>query len=130
MAVHPALLEIGVRHELRRHDPDAGAQQESDCLRLDPNRAVPTPIVAGRPVGQCAALPMLRAERHPAAGLAPPPGDEAAMDGPSRRHAAAGIPQAALPAGLRACRTRASGTFARMRIDACSTATLPRTDRT
>lgn len=75
MAVHLALLEIGTPHELRLVDFDAGGQKDPDYLRLNPNGMVPTLIVDGRPVYECAALLLLLDERHADAGLAPPPGD-------------------------------------------------------
>ncbi len=75
MAVHQALLEIGAPHELRKLDLDANAQKSAEYLRLNPNGTVPTLIVDGAPVYECAALLLLLAERHPDAALAPAPGD-------------------------------------------------------
>jgi glutathione S-transferase len=74
MAVHLALLEIGAPHELRRVDLDAGEQRRPEYLALNPGGTVPTLIVDGVPVGECAALLLLLAERHPEARLAPAPG--------------------------------------------------------
>ena len=74
MAVHQALLETGAAHELRAVDFDANAQKSAQYLALNPNGTVPTLIVDGRPVYECAALLMLLAERHPDAKLAPMPG--------------------------------------------------------
>lgn len=74
MAVHQALLEIGTRHELRKVDLDSNAQKSEEYLRLNPNGTVPTLVVDGQPVYECAALLLLLAERHPEAALAPAPG--------------------------------------------------------
>ena len=46
MAVHQALLEIGVPHELRKLDLDANAQKSAEYLRLNPNGTVPTSMNA------------------------------------------------------------------------------------
>jgi len=77
MAVHQALLEVGAPHELCKLDLEAKAQKSPEYLRLNPNGTVPTLIVDGAPVYECAALLMLLAERHPEAGLAPAPGTPA-----------------------------------------------------
>ena len=74
MAVHQALLEIGAPHELRKVDFDSNAQKSADYLRLNPNGLVPTLIVDGQPVCECAALLLLLGERHPHAALAPAAG--------------------------------------------------------
>lgn len=74
MAVHQTLIELGVAHELREVDLDGKQQKSADYLRLNPNGTVPTLIVDGAPVYECAALLMLLAERHPQANLAPAPG--------------------------------------------------------
>ncbi len=77
-AVHQTLLELGVQHALRRVDLGAGEQRSAAYLALNPNGVVPTLLVDGRPVYECAALLMLLAERHPEARLAP------ALDAPER----------------------------------------------
>lgn len=74
MAVHLALLEIGAPHELRLIDFDSFGQKDPEYLRLNPNGVVPTLIVDGAPVYECAALLLLLGERHPEAALAPLPG--------------------------------------------------------
>ncbi|MGH8369751.1 MAG: glutathione S-transferase family protein [Gammaproteobacteria bacterium] len=74
MAVHLALLEIGVSHELRKLDLDSKQQKSTDYLKLNPNGVVPTLLVEGQPYYECAALLMLLSERHPDAHLAPLPG--------------------------------------------------------
>lgn len=71
---HLLLLEIGAAHELRRVDLQAGAQRDADYLRLNPAGVVPTLIVDGQPCAETAALLLMLCERHPEAGLAPPPG--------------------------------------------------------
>lgn len=75
MAVHLALLELGVPHELRCVDFDAREQSDPEYLRLNPNGLVPTLIVDDQPVYESGALMLLLGERHPEAGLAPQPGD-------------------------------------------------------
>lgn len=74
MAVHHALLEIGAPHELREIDFETREQKSADYLRLNPNGLVPTLVVDGQPVYECAALLLLLTERHPQANLAPLPG--------------------------------------------------------
>jgi len=74
LAVHQALIEIGAPHELRRVDLEAGEQKSEAYLKLNPAGTVPTMIVDGRPIGECAALLMLLAERHPEARMGPAPG--------------------------------------------------------
>jgi glutathione S-transferase len=74
MAVHQTLIELGAPHELRMVDFDSMEQRSADYLRLNPNGTVPTLVVDGRPVYECAALLLLLAERHPDRGLSPAPG--------------------------------------------------------
>lgn len=74
MVVHLALIELDVPHELRVVDLDARQHKAADYLKLNPNGVVPTLIVDGEPVYECAALLMLLAERHAQAGFAPAPG--------------------------------------------------------
>ena len=74
LAVHLALLETGAPHQLERLDLQARQHKTPAYLKLNPNGVVPTMLVDGRPVYECAALLMLLAERHPGAGLAPHPG--------------------------------------------------------
>lgn len=75
MVVHLAMLELGVAHELRLVDMEARAHKDPEYLRLNPNGLVPTLIVDGAPVFECAALLLLLGERHPDADLAPVAGD-------------------------------------------------------
>jgi glutathione S-transferase len=74
MVVHLALLEIGAPYRLELVDLEAGAQRDPAYLELNPQGAVPTLLVDGRPVTESAALLMILAERHPEARLAPAPG--------------------------------------------------------
>ena len=74
MAVHLALLEIGAAHELKRVDLGAGEQNSAAYLALNPNAVVPTMLVDGKPIYECAALLLLLAERHPELRLAPAAG--------------------------------------------------------
>ena len=74
MAVHQALIEIGAPYELRRVDLDAGEHKTEAYLRLNPSGVIPTMIVDGKPVSECAALLLLLAERHPEMHLAPAAG--------------------------------------------------------
>jgi len=71
LAVHQALIEAGASHQLHRVDLDVGEQRSPAYLALNPNGVVPTMIVDGQPVYECAALLLLLAERHPDAHLAP-----------------------------------------------------------
>ena len=73
MAVHLALLETGTSHALKRVDLGAGAQNTPAYRALNPNGVVPTMLIDGKPVYECAALLLLLAERHPDARLAPAP---------------------------------------------------------
>jgi glutathione S-transferase len=74
MLVHLILLELDAAYELRRVDLGAGAQRDPEYLKLNPGGVVPTLIVDGAPCWETAALALLLVERHPEAGLAPPPG--------------------------------------------------------
>ena len=73
-AVHWLLIEIGAPHELKKIDLDAGEQRSPEYLKLNPNGVVPTLIVDGSPLYECAALLMLLTERHPHEAFAPAPG--------------------------------------------------------
>ncbi len=72
LAVHWMLIELDVSHRLRKMDLEAGEHRQPEYLKLNPNGYVPTLIVDGAPLFECAALLMLLTERHPEAGLAPP----------------------------------------------------------
>ena len=73
-AVHWMLIELGVPFELKLVDFAKDEQRSPEYLKLNPNGKVPTMIVDGQPFGECTALLMLLAERHPEAGLGPLPG--------------------------------------------------------
>jgi glutathione S-transferase len=75
MAVHWALIELGVSFEAVQLDFGADQQRDPAYLKLNPMGRVPTLVVDGEPVSESAALLMLLAERHPEVGLAPAPGD-------------------------------------------------------
>ena len=75
MAVHWALIELGVPFEAVLVDFEAGDQRKPDYLKLNPAGRVPALVVDGAAVSESTALLMLLAERHAEAGLAPPPGD-------------------------------------------------------
>lgn len=79
LAVHWMLIELGVPHALQQVDLAAGQHKDPEYLRLNPNGLVPTLVVDGRPMHECAALLLLLAERHPEAGLAPQPGSAERM---------------------------------------------------
>jgi glutathione S-transferase len=69
LAVHWMLIEIGAPFELVLTDTETGAQKTPEYLKLNPSGVVPTLIVDGAPVCECAAILMLLAERHPDKGL-------------------------------------------------------------
>jgi len=71
LVVHWLLIELGVEHRLALVDLENRAHKSADYLTLNPNGVVPTLIVDGYPVAECAALTLLLAERHPEAGLEP-----------------------------------------------------------
>ncbi len=72
--VHWLLIELGLPHELRLVDFEARQQKSPEYLKLNPGGVVPTLLVDGEPVTECAALAMHLADLVPAAGLAPTPG--------------------------------------------------------
>ena len=80
MVVHLALLEIGCPHRLELVDFSSDVQHSAEYLRVNPRGQVPTLVVDGKPHYESAALLMLLAERHPAAGLAPPVGSPLRAD--------------------------------------------------
>ncbi|HWS25742.1 MAG TPA: glutathione S-transferase family protein [Xanthomonadales bacterium] len=71
LVVHWLLIELGVPHELKKLDIAAKEHKTAEYLKLNPAGVVPTLIVDGAPVTECAALALLLAERHPEAGLEP-----------------------------------------------------------
>ena len=79
LAVHWMLIDLGVPFDAVRLDLGARQHKDPDYLRLNPNGLVPTLVVDGAPVYECAALLLLLAERHPEAAMAPPAGSTARM---------------------------------------------------
>lgn len=77
LAVHWMLLDLGLEHELLRLNLDAKEHKNEDYLKLNPNGLVPTLILDGKPMFECAAILLLLAERHPEKGFAPALGSEA-----------------------------------------------------
>lgn len=75
LAVHLALLEIGVPYRLELVDIDRQAQRSADYLRLNPHGRVPTLVIDGKPHAEVAALLLMLADRHPESRLAPRAGD-------------------------------------------------------
>ncbi len=71
LAVHWMLIELGVPFELEAVDFATQAQRSPEFLKLNPSGRVPVLVVDGAPHAEVAALLMLLAERHPAAGFAP-----------------------------------------------------------
>jgi len=80
MAVHLVLIETGAPFKLARVDFGRDEQHGEEYRKLNPRGQVPTLVVDGRPYFESAALVMLLAERHPEAGLAPPPGSALRAD--------------------------------------------------
>jgi glutathione S-transferase len=72
LAVHAALHETGAEHQLV--DVHLDVPRTDDYLRLNPQGTVPTLLADGLAHRESAAILMLLSERHPDAGLAPPPG--------------------------------------------------------
>ena len=80
LAVHWALIDLGVPFETKKLSFEAGDQRAPAYLAINPAGRVPTLVADGEPVAEAVAILMLLAERHPGAGLAPPPGS------PGRAH--------------------------------------------
>lgn len=74
-AVHWLMIELGLDFQVIRLDFAAGEQRAPEFLRINPTGRVPALVVDGQVYTESAALLMLLAERHPAAGLAPAPDD-------------------------------------------------------
>lgn len=71
LVIHWLLIELGVEHQLIQVDLENREHKAPDYLALNPNGVVPTLMVDGVPLAECAALTLLLAERHPQAGLEP-----------------------------------------------------------
>ena len=69
--VHWLLIELELPHELRLLDFQSREQKSPEYLRLNPGGVVPTLLIDGEPLTECAALAMHLADLVPAAGLAP-----------------------------------------------------------
>lgn len=77
LCVHWLLIDTGLPHELRRLDLAAREHKSPEYLALNPNGVVPTLLVDGQPVYECAALLLLIADRHPELALRPDRGSRA-----------------------------------------------------
>jgi len=75
MAVHWALIELGIDFETVLVGFAAGDQRDPNYLKTNPAGRVPSLVIEGQAYSESAALLMILAERHPDAGLAPRPGD-------------------------------------------------------
>ena len=71
---HMVLREIGAPFELRLVDRTRDAQKSADYLRLNPNGRIPVLIDGDLVLFETAAIVLHLVDRHPEAGLAPPPG--------------------------------------------------------
>lgn len=71
------LEEIGAPYELRPVDISSGRPRDPDYLKLNPNGAVPALVHGETVMYESAALCLYLNERHPEAGMGPPPGDPA-----------------------------------------------------
>jgi glutathione S-transferase len=74
MAPHAALEEIGAPYELVEVDFDRNEHKSAAYLKLNPNARVPTLVHDGMVMYESAAILLYLCERHPDAGLMPPPG--------------------------------------------------------
>lgn len=73
---HMMLREIGAPFELRLVDRAAGAQRSPAYLALNPHGRIPALVDPdGTVLYETAAIALHLCDRHPEAGLAPPPGD-------------------------------------------------------
>jgi glutathione S-transferase len=71
---HMMLREIGAPFELRLVDRAQDAQHSPDYLKLNPNGRIPVLIDGDLVLYETAAIALHLCDRHPQAGLAPPPG--------------------------------------------------------
>lgn len=73
---HMILREAGAPFTLALVDRQANAHKSPAYLKLNPNGLIPVLEIAGEPpLFETAAIAITLAERHPEAGLIPPPGD-------------------------------------------------------
>lgn len=75
MAPHAVLEEIGADYELVAVDISKDRPRDPAYLELNPNGWVPTLVDDDGVVHEAAAIVIYLTDRHPAAGLAPAPGD-------------------------------------------------------
>lgn len=74
LVVHWLLIELGLPHELRRVDTQAGEQKRPEYLAINPNGVVPAYVEDDGTVRiEAAAIVMTLADRHAAGRLAPAP---------------------------------------------------------
>src|ERR1700751_3470900 len=71
---HMVVREIGAPFELRLVDRTRDAQKSADYLRLNPNGRIPVLVEGDLVLFETAAIVLHMVDRHPEAGLAPPPG--------------------------------------------------------
>lgn len=76
MAPHILLTEIGVPFVLRPVDTAAQAHRSPAYLALNPNGRVPVLVDGDLVLYESAAICLHLVDRHPQAGLAPPPGSD------------------------------------------------------
>ncbi len=76
LCVHWMLIELGVKHDARRVDLQKKEHKTPEYLKLNPNGLVPALVIDGHALFESSGLLLLLAERHPEAGLAPPPGSK------------------------------------------------------
>lgn len=74
MAPHILLREIGAPHALVVLDRSADAHKDADYLKVNPHGRVPTLADGDVVFYEAAAICLYLTEKHPDAGLAPPPG--------------------------------------------------------
>jgi GST-like protein len=78
VAVEAALTLMGQPYQVREHPTWESLQQADAVGRVNPQRQVPAlELPDGQVMTESAAILLHLAERHPEAGLAPPPGDPA-----------------------------------------------------
>jgi glutathione S-transferase len=76
LLAHMVLRETGAPFTLALVDRQANAHKSAAYLTLNPNGLIPVLEIAGEaPMFETAAIAIALAERHPEAGLMPPPGD-------------------------------------------------------
>ena len=74
LAPHLLLRELGQPFELVLVDPEQGAQRSPDYLQLNPSGLIPALADGELVIYETVAILLHLADRHPQAGLLPPPG--------------------------------------------------------